>query len=270
MRPRPTTNKGWRRITLALACGGGLAAGFALGLMSNPDASTHATLPIDKELRFDRHGSDSALLDKGWGEREVWGVWMGRAKASLMVGFDGPAAGDVELFIEARVRPGSETDKADVIVRYNDAELGRWRLLQKPQPLRRRFIVPEAVFNRNTLGTLSFETIGERNPAFGLEGISLRDARRLGDFKGFVDRCSPDKLVGWAVGENTPVTVAASVDGAPLAGVFSNVSRPDLQSQGLPLDAGFELLPVKPIAPGSRIEVRFPNGRHLNGSPCQP
>ena len=43
-------------------------------------------------------------MDKGWG-RGRWGAWMGRAKASLMLGFDGRPAGDVELLIEARVRP---------------------------------------------------------------------------------------------------------------------------------------------------------------------
>jgi hypothetical protein len=256
------------RIGLALACSGGLVVGFAFGMVSGTRESTYSVVPVAKELQFNRSSSDSAFMDKGWGAREVWGAWMGSPVATLMLGFDGPAGGDVELLIEGRVRPGA-VNLNGVIVRYNDAELGRWRLPPNSEQLRRRFVVPEAVFNRSTLGTLTFESIGAPNAGFGLEGVSLRDVRRQGDFKGFVDRCSSDRLVGWAVGENIPIAVAATVDGAPLPAVFNNVNRPDLKSNGFPPDAGFEILPSKPIAAGSTVEVRFPNGRHLNGSPCQ-
>lgn len=259
-----------RRIALVLACGGGLAAGFTVGMISGVDQHALETVPVAKELRFSRTSSDSVHLDKNWGTREVWGAWMSGTSAALMLGFDGPAEGDVELLVEGRVRPGPESDNAEVIIRYNDAELGRWRISPKLPQLRRRFIVPGEVFNRSTLGTLSFVTNGKGNAGFGLEGISMRDVRPLAQFRGFVDHCAPDKLGGWAVGENVPVTVVASVDGAPLQAVFQNVGRPDLQSHGFPVDAGFEIRPAEPIAVGSRVEVRFPNGRHLNGSPCQP
>ena len=167
------------------------------------------------------------------------------------------------------MRHREENSDAEIIVQYNDTELGRWQLSPKLETLRRRFVVPTAVFNRNTLGTFSFEAVGQSNVDFGLEGISLRDARHLGDFKGFVDRCSTVTLVGWAIGGNIPVSLVASLEGVPLPALFKNVDRPDLQLNGLPLDAGFEILPTKPIAAGSKVEVRFPNGRHLNGSPCE-
>ena len=105
---------------------------------------------------------------------------------------------------------------------------------------------------------------------FGVEALSLRDARHLTDFKGFLDRCNQGKLVGWAVAENTAVSVTASVNGEPIKAVLSSLERPDLASHGLPDDAGFVLTPAQPIAPGSKVEVRFANGRPLMGSPCQP
>jgi hypothetical protein len=92
----------------------------------------------------------------------------------------------------------------------------------------------------------------------------------LSKFRGYLDHCDRDKLVGWAVAEDSAVSVAASVDGQPLQGALINVERSDLASHGLPTDAGFELKLGQPIAPGSTVEVRFANGQRLIGSPCRP
>jgi hypothetical protein len=197
---------------------------------------------------------------------------MAGRSASVLLGFDGPSRGDVELLVEARARASQSPEPATVIVRFNEAELSRWRLPAQARDVRRRFIVPAAVFNRSTAAQLSFELAGNAKDAdvFGLQGVTLRDAVHLSKFRGYLDRCELDKLVGWAVAEDSAVSVAASIDGQPLPGRLVNVERGDLASHGLPTDAGFELKPGQPIAPGSTVEVRFANGQRLIGSPCRP
>ena len=251
---------------------GGLVAGFAFGLESTPLDEGPATVPVDTSIRLTSYASVSSLLDAGWDRPQPWGTWMTGNNASILLGFDGPARGDVDLLLEARTQPVEGIEPPTIIVRFNDAELGRWHLPAQARRLRRRFIIPEAVFNRSTDAHLSFE-IPANSPTptvFGVEALSLRDARHLTDFKGFLDRCNQGKLVGWAVAENTAVSVTASVNGQPIKAVLSSLERPDLASQGLPGDAGFVLTPAQPIAPGSKVEVRFANGRPLMGSPCQP
>ncbi len=266
--------KTWRARKLLIVCfAGGLVGGFAMGLMpaATEDPAT-TPVPVNMDVRLNSYGGLKSTMDKGWGRSEPWGRWMEGGSASILLGFDGAARGDVELLIEARARLAQGQPEQTLIVRFNDAELGRWRLPEETGRVRRRFIVPNAVFNRSTAGRLTFtlDNKAPLSPVFGLEAVSLRDARFLHDFRGFVDSCSSGKLIGWAVAEGTAVNVAASANGEPLDATFSNVKRPDLAAHGLPDDAGFELTLAQPVAAGSPIDVRFADGRPLSGSPCTP
>ena len=112
--------------------------------------------------------------------------------------------------------------------------------------MRRRFIVPVAAFNKSIVAHLTFALAGKAplSPVFGLEAVSLRDARFLHDYKGFVDSCSSGKLVGWAVAEGTAVSVGASINGAPVAadvfqyGAARSRRAPAADRRGLRADAG--------------------------------
>jgi putative transposase len=265
---------GWRGRRILLACFAvGLAGGFAYGLRDAPVKDLGPPpVPVDLSVRANSYGSVTSTMDQGWGKPRSWGTWMRGGNASVLLGFDGPSRGDVELLIEARVQPAEGNTDQTLIVRFNDAELGRWRLPTRPTLLQRRFIVPKAVFNRSTAAQVDFELPGSApwSTIFGLHALSLRDARLLHNFRGFVDSCTESKLVGWAVAEGSAVSVTASANGAPLKATLTNVERPDLARHGLPIDAGFELILDKPVASGSGIEVRFANGRPLTGSPCRP
>jgi putative transposase len=265
---------GWRGRRILLACFSvGLAGGFAYGLRDAPVKDLGPPpVPVDLSVRTNSYGAVSSTMDKGWGRPESWGTWMMGETASILLGFDGPSRGDVELLIEARVRPPGDASDQTMVVRFNDAELGRWRLPARPTLLRRRFIVPQAVFNRSTAARVEFELPGNApwSSSFGLHALSMRDARLLHNFRGFVDSCSPKKLVGWAVAEGSAVSIAASAGGEPLKATLTSVERLDLAKHGLPVDAGFELVLDEPVAPGSEIDVRFANGRPLTGSPCRP
>lgn len=249
-----------------------LAIGFAFGLQDfSQDETTRSTVPVDKKVRFDSSSAVSGTMDDGWSSLEAWGTWMKQHAASILLGFDGPAEGDVELLIDARTRPTDGTTPAILSVQFNDVEIARWWLSRETRSLRRRYIIPKAIFNRSSVGRLTFILMGETlsSTQFGLEAVELRDARRLTAFNGHVDRCTTNDIAGWAVAEDSAVNVAATINGEPLKAIFVNVERPDLEAHGLPVAAGFKLMPPRPISPGSTINVLFANGRSLKGSPCQ-
>jgi hypothetical protein len=260
-----------REILLA-GIAGGLVAGFAVGIKSSPlDESEPVMLPVDTSVRLNSYSSISGSMAKGWDKPQPWGTWMVGSQASVTLGVDGPSRGDVELLIEGKTQPVQGVDPPTVTVRLNDAELGRWRLPAQAGPLRRRFIVPAAIFNRGTDARVSFDLASTpASGVFGVQSLSLRDVRFLANFRGFIDTCTQEKLGGWAVADGAPVSVVASVDGKPIAAEWTNLERNDLASRKIPADAGFVLKPETPIASGSKVEVRFANGRPLNGSPCKP
>jgi hypothetical protein len=222
-------------------------------------------------IRLTSGGKGASMLEKGWDRPQPWGTWMSGNEAAIIIGLDGPSRGDVELLVEARAQPIEKAEQPMVIVSFNSVELGRWQLPAQAGDIRRRFIVPEAVVNRSTEGHLEFK-IPSTSPTpaiFGVQGLALRDARLLTSFLGYVDSCAADGLSGWALAEDVPVSVGVSVNGEPIAVRFKSVERPDLAASNLPTGAGFELKPVAPLLPGSKVDVRFANGRPLRGSPCE-
>jgi Transposase len=264
-----------RHFFLYAIFAGGVIGGFAYGLSGSEGPAQPTTVPIDATVkantRGNSYGSISSTMDRGWGKPQSWGTWMDGPEAVVLLGFDGPAADDVELLIEARARVVDAGGMQAVTVIFNDTELGHWVLPQQQRTLRRRLIVPRDVFNASTVARLVFaQSAGGVPAAFGLEALSLRDARYLVDFKGVVDHCRTDELIGWAVAEGTPVTVTATANGKPVEATFTTAERPDLPAHGLPSGAGFHLKPLQPIARGSTVEVRFANGRTLGGTPCTP
>lgn len=264
--------KTWRTRRLLLLCfAGGLVGGFAMGLIPTSSDKPKA-MPVNMDMSVNSYGALNSTMDKGWSPPQGWGRWMEGGSASILLGFDGPARGDVELLLEARTRLAKGQPDETLVIRFNEQELGRWSLPKQNGPVRRRFIVPRDVFNRDTAAQLSFALDGRAplSPIFGLEAVSLRDVRFLHDYRGFVDSCSNGELVGWAVAEGLPVTVAASVEGKPLSYTQISRERPDLPAHGLPEGAGFQLKLVEPVPPGTAIDVRFANGRSLIGSPCKP
>jgi putative transposase len=266
--------KMWRtRRPVVLCFAGGLVGGFAIGL--SPTATTRdnpQVVPVNMDVRANSNGARVSTMDEGWGQTQSWGRWMEGDSASILLGVDGPARGDVELLLEARTRLAKGRPDETLVVRFNEQEIGRWRLPKQGGSVRRRFVVPRDVFNRETAAKLTFVLDGEvpPSPVFGLEAASLRDVRFLHDYRGFVDSCSNDEVVGWAVAEGLPVTVAASVGDKPISYTQTSSERPDLPEHGIPEDAGFQLKLAEPVPAGTAIDVRFADGRRLTGAPCRP
>jgi putative transposase len=266
--------KTWRaRKLVIVGFSGGLVTGFAMGLTPGPTEDRIQVMPVNRNAGVDSLGALSSTLAEGWGGSQPWGRWMEGERASILFGFDGPVGGDVELLVEARARLAEGQPEQTLIVRFNDAEIGRWQLPPKSAgQMRHRFIVPRDVVNRETTGQLTFELAGRApwSAVFGLEAVSLRDVKFLHDYRGFVDSCSNGKVMGWAVAEGLAVSVTASVGGNPAVASQSNTERADLAAQGVPTDSGFELTLTEPLTPGSAIDVRFADGSPLSGSPCAP
>ena len=173
---------------------------------------------------------------------------------------------NLELLIDVCTHPAGGKTPTTLCVRFNDVGGGQWRLPRQTRNWRRRNIIPKEAFNRNSIGRLIFKSAGENRWAtqFGLEGVEMRDVRRLISFNGHVDHCTTKKIVGWAAAGDSAVDVMGTINGKPVKSTFVNVERPDL-----PVADGFKLNRGQPILAGSTINVLFANGRPLNGSPCQ-
>lgn len=247
-----------------------LAGGFAIGMVRPiVDAKNETFAPVRQQLRFDGRQGYRSLLEAGWGKSQGWGTPLAAKKASVMIGFDGEVRGDVELVIEAKSQ-GEERDARVLVVRFNEAELGRWKIANDANYVRRRFVIPKDVVNKDTVGHLTLEYEGAvSNPSnVGLVSVELRDYRPRPGRRGFVDKCSPQEIVGWAVADKVGSTVVVKVNGKPLPHTFTSLDRDDLTGVGLPSDAGFVLTPKTPIPAGARIDIEFYDGRPLLQSPC--
>lgn len=261
---------GMRLISLLIVLSA-LAGGFAIGMMDPLVVVDHRhTSPVNLTLRFDTR-QDRQRLERGWGQTETWGTPLAETSASVLVGFDGPMRGDVELLIQVESRKRIGRPQA-LVLRFNDAELGRWEIGNEPRQARRRFVIAKDVANADTVGRFSLEYLGPaaRASNVGLVSLALRDLRPRMGKRGFVDQCDSEAIAGWAVVDNVGSAVTAKIDGEPLPHTLSTTVREDLAALGLPEDSGFVLTPKRPIPSGARIDVEFFDGRPLRKSPCQP
>lgn len=89
-------------------------------------------------------------------------------------------------------------------------------------------------------------------------------------YLGVVDRLAQGRLSGWAVtGKGQPCVVTIRIDDIPVATVISNQPRPDLVAKKLSNGLGGWICDLGEAlaADGSQIELLFPDGVHLTGSP---
>ena len=138
--------------------------------------------------------------------------------------------------------------------------------------LQHRFIIPQAVFNRNTPAIIELEESREdADVVLGLRSFTVREPPLLRAYQGTLDGCEGRKLWGWAIANDLPVPVVASIDGKPVEATFVNVLRPDLEAHALPNSAGFEITLANPVPDGSEVSVSFygSDGHTLQNSPCR-
>jgi hypothetical protein len=111
------------------------------------------------------------------------------------------------------------------------------------------------------------------------DSVSVRflDGRELANsplhpsqYAGYLDRCTTERVEGWASFQTSAGEVDIFVDDVRLARVSCHVSRPDLVSLGVPANSGFAFRFPEPIECSARVLVRFPDGSEITGSPRTP
>src|ERR1700744_4887815 len=85
-------------------------------------------------------------------------------------------------------------------------------------------------------------------------------------FRGNLDEGSREFVRGWAASGRRPLDVTVCVRGQRFT-VPPNADRPDLASLGLPRRSGFMFIFPEPLTQGDAVQVLFPNGREIQGSP---
>ena len=86
---------------------------------------------------------------------------------------------------------------------------------------------------------------------------------------GFVDLCLQSHVVGWAMEDGDPATLLIQINGALVAEVPCNLTRPELAAYNVPVASGFIHHFAKPLALSDEVSVSFRNGVQLDGSPSR-
>jgi hypothetical protein len=88
------------------------------------------------------------------------------------------------------------------------------------------------------------------------------------ELRGYVDVCQQWQVAGWAAENGQPVAATVCVNGVTLTRHAPAVRRPDLIPHGIDEQAGFRFIFAEPLTAADVVEVLFPDGSHLTGSPC--
>ena len=91
---------------------------------------------------------------------------------------------------------------------------------------------------------------------------------KAAELRGYVDIALQSHVQGWAVNGVEPTEVIVLINDAHLATVKPTIPRPDLVAHGLPEVSGFTFNFPKPLTMDDTVSVLFPDGTHLEGSPC--
>ena len=89
-------------------------------------------------------------------------------------------------------------------------------------------------------------------------------------YDGFVDVCRKSLIMGWAKNGKLAVPVTLVVNGRTVATIKPNMPRNDVVKDypGTDLNTGFRY-DTTTVELNDRVEVKFPNGSNLAGSPCK-
>lgn len=88
-------------------------------------------------------------------------------------------------------------------------------------------------------------------------------------FRGRIDICQQSHVAGWAAdSRGNPVPVTVLINGKELMEEIPRVLRVDLPRHGISDRSGFTFTFATPLGLSDRVEILFPDGSHLNGSPC--
>ncbi len=88
------------------------------------------------------------------------------------------------------------------------------------------------------------------------------------ELRGYVDVALQSHVQGWAASGVEPTEVIVLINGEYLATVRPTVPRPDLVAHGLPENSGFTFNFPRPLTIDDTVSILFPDGTHLEGSPC--
>jgi hypothetical protein len=249
----------------------GVAFGFFSTLVLLPERNSEgwldaAVAPVNLAVNFSFPNTPPASFGTGWEKPEQWGVWSKGNEAIVLAQLRGKAGGDVILFVEGRGKPSLRGEKARVTVSANGSQVGVWQLNGSERESA-SFIVAREIANKESPLRIAFRS---ELPLFGVSRILLRDVSSLSEFAGYIDSCQGTRLSGWAKTGTLLAPIVIRRGGRVVTPVaFQNVNRPDLPANGLPAVAGFDItLPPSRDSP-QETDVRFPNGKPLDNSPCR-
>lgn len=251
-----------RLVVLGSLLIAGLAAGFggALLFLRQLDRRTPEVLDLTFPLKAEAPWMVTLL--SGWGSTSVRGTALGATAARMTLPL--PQTIGRDLILDLEVWADAAAKPVQLTIEGNGVGLGAVRV---SGPGLQRVFLPAEVAKKKQPFELRFIPGGNAEGVI-LETISLREAARLSNFSGHVDNCSGAAVIGWAMADDLPAPITVKRKGKPDQSRMPSIPRPDVKKGSRPRDVGFSVAMSPAIAPGERIEVVFPDGRPVPGSPC--
>lgn len=206
-----------------------------------------------------------ATLGPGWGATTLAGTELSGRTASLTIPRDISVLGDLVLDISFAKSEPLPPSGLRLGVSVNGTHAGEVHV--RGGTVGRLLVASESL--RGAAHATIVFTAARPPRGVVVEALALQNMNELSDFLGYVDSCSKGVVSGWARSGTAPSPVTVRRSDASLVTVLPSIERQDLARAGHPSNAGFAIPLTKPAASAERIDVLFPNGRQLNGSPCR-
>lgn len=251
-----------RWLGLGLAGVGGAALGSLLVQSLLQMEPSHSDWYVERSFDFGRYGSGASITRDGWSDDDEQVTWMSAARASLEIPIQ-KESDDLVVILKGVVPKSAQ---AAVFELYADRTLlQEWSSSPGSATFARAFRIPPGAIRSMTV---PLELHSPREAKLGLTSVELIEFKEMSSFKGVVDSCSKDGVLGWAAIDGMAGSVSVLLDDQPAQGRLVSTERPDLPAAQLPSDAGFRFTFAKPVAPGTAIKVLMANGRRASKSPC--
>jgi len=254
-----------RLPTFALLIILGTAAGFAAGLWLWP--SNPFPEPVNWHAQFHEGVVYESPLSKGWGSPRWSGVPAKGTKSTITIRLQDTAPTDLLHFVvELEWLDKPDTETREIGLSVNGDDIGKIIDKNSDKIYRYHFLVSKSSDKHTQVFQVRLQS--KKQPAFLLRQIWLRDVHSLQGDRGHIDYCNEKSISGWAIADGLGSPLKVRLSSREPTWIVPNVERKDLAPIGLSVFSGYKFNFESHLEPGASVRATFPNGRELEGSPC--
>ncbi|MEO0799943.1 MAG: hypothetical protein AAFY53_12140 [Pseudomonadota bacterium] len=254
-----------RFFGLVLAC----AACAVVGFMATLHFISAAPPVPDRETASLIDLTSSTARASGFSAPQPQGRTLIGSAATVELPIGGYAPRDLNLRVSV-LAPKVSNPSPVFEVTFNNRSLGEITPTRRATPQYFELNIPKGIAYEFIPARLSIRKKRGNANQVRFQRIVAENLANPRNPRGYVDRCSSARVVGWAADAFGPAKLNVSVDGASWPYRVIRRRRPRLGRLGVDPFSGFELQLGKPVPADSTIAVKIGETFTLNGSPCRP